>query len=609
MITRQIAETIRRPFSKAENGFQNLLESYSKYRWAVYFSIALVLVLIWYGPYLISKKVGIFDTSKDMFFFAYVGQSLKTFNYPFFFVAPPWSVAHYPTLVKSHAVFANPEVYSLSPDMIFMPFLSTVRFVKVHFALHFFVGIFGVYLLSKRLRLRLEFSLGLLLLVILNPWYLQHLAIGYYPWINAALFPLIAALLIPNAKRKYDVCFAALLNSLILYQGGFHLFFWFNGTALIVSIVSCFKYISVRPLVRVFGFYCVTFFAALPKLLFGASAYGGEARPIFGSWDTLEGLWAVFTDCLTDPYKVSHAINNIPWYDGSLYMGIFFIVLVLVSIVLASVKQRWKVAIDEMLIPGIILIIISWESGWSNIVSFFDSATEAVLGRPIYILHAERYPYRFLFPCLLLMSVFAMVQLSSFVSHIKKSISRVSVSCALCILLSLVARDLWARNHYFSQVALSRTQEYYEKWNLKDYMRKVPVLGLSGENLQLIPVIWQDGTIGPNKIEMPARLFSRSDVIVLPWFKSSDVSLFKAENCEIGRIKLGKYLNTARGIIKNTWLGKDYSAVTVKIIDRQRNVVLTYKKGLFFATMIIGFSGVAIAFALPMVTTRFFKQS
>lgn len=574
-----------------------------KDRRVLYFSIAFILILLWYSPFLISKKVGIFDTKKDLFFFAYLGQYLKNFCYPFFFIAPPWNVARYPTLVTSHALFANPEVFSFSPHMIFLPFLSPVHFVKIHFALHFLVGVLGIYLLSKRLNLRLECSLGLLVLILLNPWYLQHLAIGYYPWINATLFPLIVGLLIPKEKRRYDIYLAGLVNALILYQGGLHLFFWLNSTILLVSIVSCLKYRSISFMVRIFGFYCITFFVALPKLALVASVYKGMAQIIKCSFNSLEGLWAIFMDCKINPYKLPEAyrIYNINWYDGSLYMGIFFVVLIMISIVLSCIRQKWKVLINEMLVPSIIIIIVSWGNNWRKIVSFFDTWTETILGRPIYILHAEKYPWRFLFIAVLLMSVFAMVELSSFISRIKKRNIRVTISCTFCVLLFLIAQDLWCRNNYFSQVATSSYQAHGKGLDMKAYFSKIPVLKT---DFQPMRVTWQNGNLGPNKIEIPAKFFSQTDIIILPWLKSSDISLFKAENCEIGHIKLPSYIRMNTKKIKNTWLGKDRNVVTVRIFDRKKNVILTYKKGLFFATLIIGFFGLIITFVIPMTFER-----
>ena len=581
MSTTRIKDNLFIPSPKVKNGSQGLFSHVTprfKNRHIIFFLIAITLVLLWYGPYLISDRLGIFDTKKDIFFFAYLGQSLRTLTYPFFFVAPPPSVAWYPTLGISHAAFANPEVYSFSPDMIFMPFLSPVHFAKLHFGLHFLAGIFGIYLLSDRLKLRLEYGLGLLLLILLNPWYLQHLAIGFFPWINAALFPLIVALLIPKATGKYNLCFAGLINSLIVYQGGIHLFLWFNAATLLVSVVLCLKHRTIGPLVRVFGCYVVTFFAALPKLVLGVSVYKGMAQEILTSCGSLRGLWDIFTDHTINLYKIPEAYNihNVNWYDGSLYMGIFFIVLVLISIILACINQKWKILINELLIPGIILTVVSWGDNWSRIVAFFDSATEMILGRPIYVLHAEKYPWRFLFITVLLFSAFAMVQLSDFVSRIRKPGLRISVTCVFCLLLLLVARDLWARNHYFSRVATSTTLEDGKGWDIKAHMRTVPVLNSS---FQPVLGAWVDGSIGPNRIQIPARLFSQNDIVILPWLKSNDASLFKIDNCEIRQLK-------------------PQALVAVKILDRKKDVVLTYKEDAFFTTLIIGVIGVIISFAM-----------
>ena len=609
MAARRTGKTPPRPTGKAPGkGRRRLLSLESvpsklKNRWIIFFLLALILTSMWYGPYVVSSDVGRSDTDKELYYFDYFRQNIRAGNLPFFFVTPPRSLAWYPAMLISHAAFANPEVCSFSPTMLLMLFLPLVAFLKAHFAIHFLLGIFGIYLLSKRLDLRLEFALGLLVLVLLNPWFLQHIAIGYSPWINAAFFPLMAALLIPRAKGKYDICWAALINALMLYQGGLHPFVWFNSTALLVVLLYSAKCRTVRPLIRIFAFYCVTVFAALPKLVMTGAIWGGMKQDIHITYHSFEGLWALLTDCTKDPYGSAEVegFYNVAWYDGSLYMGVFFIVLVALSVVVALYREKWRVAFNELLIPAIIMVIISWGTNWNAVVSTFERTTNLILGKPMWTLRAERYPWRFLFLGVVLISGFAMIQLSRFVAGIKRRRVRVVLSCTAWVLLALIANNLRARNNYFAKIATSRSPTWVDKWDFIKAMDQAPVLTM---NQRQIRVKWPDGSINPNRIEIPAQWFAKEGAIVLPWLKRKDATLFHTENCDLDMLTFPKRPASAGKRGPDAWLATNREMTVVRIRDRTKNVVLTYNKNVFWGCMLIGPLAVAGSFVIANVAGR-----
>lgn len=568
-----------------------------RYQWIIFFLVAFALLAVWYGPYLASSRIGIFDTNKDIYYFEYFRTHIKAGQFPFFFMVPPPSISWYPALNVSHAAFANPEVYVFSPDMVLMYFLPTVAFIKTHFALHLIVGALGVYLLSRRLGLRLEFGLGLLLLVLLNPWYMQHIAIGYFPWINAALFPLIAALLIPRPKGRYDICWAGLINALILYQGGLHLFLWFNGTALLVALMVGLRHKSIKPLVRMVLFYGVTIFAGLPKLLMTAGIWGGMEQEIFRSYGSLGELYWVLTDCTTNPHVVGGTEEAYigAWYDSSLYMGGYFLGLIVISVAVAEYKQRWKIFLDVMLIPAVIVAVVSWGDNWQAVVGAFEGVTKAILGKAIGILQAEKYPWRFLFISILLFSTFAMSQLSQFVSGIKRRTVRIGVSGVFCVGLALTGMDLFLRNQDFSLVARGRASEQLFSYSIREAMSDAPLYDAQRRQAFRVGAV---GYIGPNRIEIPARCYDGTEGMVLPWLKRSDAALFRAENCEIEAMEMPEHRVEAIAERHAVWLGEARLATVLKIKDRSKKVVLTYDRRAFYRYLAIGALGVAVAFGV-----------
>ena len=254
------------------------------------------LLLVWAfdGEYLLSQRVGVLDWPKELFYFHYLQGSLVEYGrLPVDFFTIPESLTQFSTL-RDLSYWSNPEVVSLSP---FLPliFLAPVAvFIKLYIAGHFLLAVAGTGLLAKRLGFAPPE--GVALLLALNPWFTQHLAIGYSPYVNALLFPGLAALLLAPPRSPLQLALASLLDAMIFYQGSLHLFVWFNLAALLAASLACARAGSPRPLLRLLWVQAGTFVLIFPKYWATSQAYKDFIRQPGSGYASLKDLLGGSTD-------------------------------------------------------------------------------------------------------------------------------------------------------------------------------------------------------------------------------------------------------------------------------------------------------------------------
>jgi len=481
----------------------------------VFILIAVALIVLWDGRFLFSENIGVFDWKKDIYYFHFLHSSIAEFGeIPLSFLMLPENINWYPTLKQTSSYWANPEVMTFSPLFLLIPFLSTIEFIKTYFFIHLLVGALGVFWLSHRLGFGIFEALLLLPFTILNPWLMQHLAIGYTPWIHACFIPMIVALLIGRNRQIIGLVVASSLNALILYGGALHIFIWFNGAVGLFCLIYVLRRRQIWFLAKAIPFFLLTSLLIFPKVVAIFSVFNGWERNIAGSYSSLQDLWGLWTDAGEALYNTprSYDIYGVNLYDGSVFMGKWFLWLLALSVLLSIyrfVKIGWhsekspQFPSFELAIVALVFVLLGWDGVWKRLV----------VGIPL--LQTEVYPWRFSFVALFSVPMFMIWEFRTRFSFLRFPMGRQILMMGLFLPVVFVS---YSRNQLFVNVAIS-SPDPLVGYSLREQM--------DAHITPTAPASWEST---PNRI----MIYPGEDQqITLAWLDKQYLDEFKLRNAEI----------------------------------------------------------------------------
>lgn len=432
-----------------------------------------LLVCLFNGPYLFSQGVGILDWPKELFYFHVLQGSLVEYGQlPVSFFTVPQSLTHFSTL-QNASFWSNPEVVTLSPFLPLLFLFSSVTFLKIYFAGHFLIGIAGTGLLARRLGFTPFQGVALFILLMLNPWLSQHLAIGYTPYINSLLFPGLAALLLCPPRSPWQLALAALMNAMIFYQGALHLFVLFNLAALVVALAACAQSRSAWPVLRVLWVQVNTFVLILPKYVATATEYHDFVRTPGTGYSSITALWGLLTDCASPlfDFPATYSRYGVAFYDASLCVGEWFVCLFGLTVLSRMCRPfrtapapgfpLWIAAMGTLL-----FLVLGWGGNWTFITRYIPT------------LASEIYPFRWLYPAYMFAAVFTLGELSRITAGMY---GRRFGPVLLTLALLPVVMDFHSRNAVFATLNASEP-DTFEGFSLREYLTH-RAMGYTGETL------------------------------------------------------------------------------------------------------------------------------
>jgi hypothetical protein len=413
-----------------------------------YWAVSLALIGLWDGRFLLTQKIGIWDWEKESYGLEFLKSGLGDGSLvPLSFLTIPHDIATYPALFQSASYWANPEVLTLSPFVVLLPWTSVPVFVKLYFFGHLLVAALGMYFVGRRLGLRTSATVLLFVLIILNPWLLQHLAIGYVPWITICYVPLVVASLLRPVTIAWFLT-GTLADSLILYEGGLHIFLWLNATIVLTAVVLAALRRSASHARPVALILLGTAVLTLPKLVAIRSAYGDWHRPIQSSYAGMHDLWGLLTDTTTNLYELPRAyhVYGTDVYDGAMFTGRVFLATLLVLVALLAwrtfgqgrrhdggrLAESWA-----LLSVAALWLVLGWDGVWRT------------MSDAIAALDFEIYPFRFLEISVFICAAFIVLELDR-LSRISTRLGIAGLAVAV-----VIAVAFWNRNDSFEKVATS----------------------------------------------------------------------------------------------------------------------------------------------------------
>lgn len=360
----------------------------------LYITSASILFLIFCRP----DKVGSYDWSKELYFFQFIKLSFTNYgSFPFFW----WErsgLMGYPTIINTAYFISNPESFLFSPFSPLLFILNPVIVTKLIFVIMFAFGVWGTIKLKKQLAWsnhQFRIFAGLFLF---SPIIIQHLSVGYFPWINLFLAPWVFYFL-AHSDTKRKILGLSMLFGLTALQGGAHPLVWFIALYGFYSLFQAIHKRSFQPVLELLLVGIGTFLLSLVRITLTFQAFSNFTHGISDGY-TFQAFakWGLIPTHFPEPtnHYVEGFIDGISMWDGGTYWGLsVFVFFMLFFVIKKAAKQDKHSQINPsaMLFAALILFVFSFYNLYTSTVYFVTS----IISIPF--LHgAESCAYRFSIP-------------------------------------------------------------------------------------------------------------------------------------------------------------------------------------------------------------------
>jgi hypothetical protein len=434
--------------------------------------IILLAVFVLYGLFFISSDVGIYDWKKELAYFEYIRLSfVRHGTLPLLW----WSkeASPYPAMNHTGIFIANPETFLFSPFIFLSYLVSASRCIKILVCLHVAIGVVGSYALALRCSMSAWQRQVFLTSVLLSPFVMQHIAIGYTPWVNIFWFPWLLFFWLGGGVGGFVGQGA--VYAIMLLQGGTHVFAWCFTLFLLIALFRSTWNQRVAPLFSHVALLLPIGALAAARILPTAAVFKTFQQglePGYGARSFLN--WALTPLPLTDVFsQLDKVIEGVPVWDGAFFWGLvlplFFVCCCKYFLGESSqdgprsVRERTK----EMLqgrageeaearldtsgvyfaVTTVVLLVFSLNGVYAGFANAIASVWDSGLLRSV-----EKYPYRWAAPAYL-SAIVAIV--FSRISLFERDVPRRLLVVALALPLLLVSFK-------WMGVATSVSKEIYE---------------------------------------------------------------------------------------------------------------------------------------------------
>jgi len=357
----------------------------------------LILTAVLYIVWAFSDRVGGLDWQKEWAYFSAIKTSLLSGHLIPIMWSPPAQVAWYPAIVHSSSFVGNPETMLFSPFTLLLILLPVSTYVKVLALAHLGLGIAGTLLLARRLAWTPVQTRTFSALFFLSPIIIQHVAVGYTPWLTLFFVPWLFYALADAQLVRGSVLMGAVL-ALMLLEGGVHVCLW---SLLLVGLYTGCAAVGTRsvwPLTRLALSLCALGILAWVRLSSTIHAYSGFhqlAKPGYSPANF--AMWGLVPQI---PVHANGQLSltiwmGVPFWDGAVFWGMALplaAVLVLRYPALRHQAANSSVAWGAMLVSALVLLTLSFGALYPTLTS----VVEHVVRVPF--IDLETYPYRLAIP-------------------------------------------------------------------------------------------------------------------------------------------------------------------------------------------------------------------
>jgi len=409
--------------------------SYKQYLPAAAF-FAAVSVVFFFPVFTSFGNWGLYDWDQHLFYHA--SPRIGILDYGQF---PLWN-AHY---CGGNPLLANPQSAFLSPFFLLVLLFGAVAGLKLQAILYMFFGLFGTFLLAKKLGITPIPSALAAVAFMLSSWYAVRVVVGHTTFFPFALMPWTLFFYLKSLQsRKWLVAAAITLASMFL-AGGVYPFY---ASVLLLGVYSLLSSISSRnlkPILVVAAVFALTMLLAAVKVLpvidfttgvpvekdVQLTSAGIVARALLLPSQNIVKNDAATGRSLTPESRekeVATLSGLVPWqwHEYSAYIGIITLLLAVLSLI--NYKRNWN-----LLLLALFFFLLSL--GNSSPIPLWQ------LLRNLPFLSSLHGPSRFIIPFVFITALLAARTLTT-MSVPRKKIVSIALLVAVTIELLFVSLPL-----------------------------------------------------------------------------------------------------------------------------------------------------------------------
>ena len=370
----------------------------------LYALFAMVLFLM----YSLNKNVGVMDWYKDSAYLHYIKTSLTDYNtLPYFWWSKISEISWIPPVRATSIFISIPETSLFSPLTPLILFLSEIVYLKIYILVQCLAGLFGVFALKERLHWNnLQFR-TYLAIFIFSPIVFQHIAVGYLPWYNLFLFPWLVFFLVETITIR-KIIGIAIVNSLVLLQGGVYVFVWFSMILILYALFQAIVEKKVKDLFTIATSYIFVFLLANVRIYTASLSFVDFSREWFeiGGYNPFSFLFFALIPTITIQPLDLLFWTNLLWlgitpHDAGIFWGM---VIIMVGVLLLFYKKIFNtdsyksdtINYRSIFFVSIIIFTFSFFSFWASIMKAVQSVIEIPFFESI-----KNYGYRLGIPAYL----------------------------------------------------------------------------------------------------------------------------------------------------------------------------------------------------------------
>lgn len=343
-----------------------------------------------------------YDWNKEVLYCDFIKQSILDYKVFPMFMWNSGFLAGYPAVDQSAFFAGNPETFLFSPFLPLLSILPPAVFLKLLVLIHFLIGWAGIQALGKTSSWNMRQTRIYSALFMFSPIIIQHISIGYLPWINLFFLPwLLNFLLNKNLFKKWLGC--SIVLALMLLQGGLHVFVWLVFFIAFFSIFQTIFRKNGKSLLLTVASGITACLLALPRIVTSFQAFGAFEQKFFSGYSLQSFLkWGLippfFTPTTMDDieYFIEEYIKGVPFWDGSLFWGFLLVCVIALPFVIGySYKKGDKFRERELdvlalAVSSALILLISFDGLYETGISFISTLIHLPALKGM-----EKYPFRF----------------------------------------------------------------------------------------------------------------------------------------------------------------------------------------------------------------------
>jgi len=283
---------------------------------------------------------------------------------------PLWN----PYVNGGNPMLAHPDSPFLSPLYIFVLLFGPIIGMKIQIIVHIFIGLMGMFTLSKYLNLSDKASYLSSFIFMLNSTYALHLSEGHTEWMAMAFVPWAFLYFIKSLEQPRQALGAIFFLGLMIFCG----VYIFSLFIVFLSVFAFFKVLGTRSImpVKMLGLICIGTFLLCSIKLLPVLEYLNEYPRVFKEIYTSHTNLSSMPAFLFDRSQAQLDRQEHGFHEYGAYIGIAPFLLCLLGIY-KGFKKNWPLILTGLISFVIVLGAASPIDLWGILQYFpvYDSLT------------------------------------------------------------------------------------------------------------------------------------------------------------------------------------------------------------------------------------------